>query len=141
VVLEQDDPDLNWETGSYAVRNKSRQGGELPYLSPLLPVDLFLGRCSLTAMALAIFIAIWRLISARPDQPIEASLSVSYLAIVVIASIVWRSIWAKYSQTVNRLENMTEDLEHAMFWKTFKPNLTKVKAEQLSELERFRKQS
>ncbi len=128
IVLEQDNPDLSWETGSYnirydAVHNKTKG---IPNISPLRPVDLFLLACSLVAIALAFLIAL--LGPASTSQSTSLWSSTVYFMINGVTALVWITAWAWYGRRVDELEKMIVDKREAKYWKDFKAKVPDIKA-------------
>lgn len=138
IVLEQDDPDLNWETASYEIRHDSiaTEGKGIRNISPLRPIDLFLFTCSLIAIVLALVILLvllFRPVSSVSSQSAPAWPMQVYFAVTGIATLVWALAWLLFESRVRELEKMTIDKREAEYWEAFKAHVSEIKANQRSQ--------
>ena len=137
IMIEQDNEELNWETGSYQIRRESiaptRDGIQVvSRISPmlLLPIDWFLFSCSIVAIVLACFIAIFTPTSALAAQPALMWTPAVYLGVIGFATFVWGVAWWRYGRNIRALEKMIVDDREAYFWKEFKKNVKDIKAKE-----------
>lgn len=137
IVLEQDNDELNWETGSYQIRHQSIAPAEdgmqsIPHISPLLllPIDWFLFACSMVAIVLAGLITVFAPTSSSSVQLSLISPRAVYLGVVGFTTLVWAISWWRYGQKIHELEKMEVDKKEADFWRQFKKEVKKIKAEE-----------
>ena len=134
IMFEKDSENLNWETGSYCIRRasiaSSRDGTQaISHNSPLLPVDWFLFACSVVAIVLAGFIAVFTPTPSPPAQPTLLWPPVIYFGVIGFTTLVWGAAWWRYGQTIRNLEKMVVDDREAEFWEKFKKEVKAIKEE------------
>jgi hypothetical protein len=142
IVLENGNPDLNWETGSYHIRNKSIQkNSKIRNVSPLVPIDAILTLTSIVAIALTALIP-WLSPSQQSQssvQPLSAQLPTAQeqvvpLIVALVVGLIWFAWWKRYDRVIKNLENMKVDDAEATEWKVFKEKAESIKKEQYTSL-------
>lgn len=104
VVLERDNPDLNWETASFWIRKESTKP-KIWDTSPILPPVLLLSAVSLAAVTMSLWLS-W-------SDPADQTVS------IVVAS-VWGLAWLLYlASSIRRLMFWEVDKNEASQWGDF----------------------
>lgn len=137
IMLERDNPELNWETGSYSIRLNSASPSEKGSLniSPLRSIDSFLLVCSVVAIALPVLILLFDSGSPLTLQSAFQWPALGHVAIIGIAALIWAIAWITSGRRVTELEKMAVDKREAVFWREFALNVSDCKAEQWKEAE------
>lgn len=111
VMIEEDNPQLNWETASYSIRRASLSKQKKVWnVSSLSPFDNILFLSSAVSALLALSLS-W-----TPTTPFY---------VILVITVVWLVSWIWYSFKVRELRLMKVDDREAEFWHSYKTSLRK----------------
>lgn len=99
VMLEEGNPDLNWETASYAIRRASvGKQKQIWNISPLSPLDGIVSAAGFGAAALAIVLSLLpeqQALTLTTLSPAIPPLQIPF-SICFVTALVWFGIWFRY---------------------------------------------
>jgi hypothetical protein len=107
VVLEETNPELHWESGSYFIRSRSlEKRAPIRDISPLRPIDDLLFLSGIASVVVTLILS-W-----PPSIPFYISAGIS---------ILWLALWFWYGRNrVDEWEKMRADDKEAAKWEDFK---------------------
>ena len=113
VMHEEDNPELNWETGSYRIRleslQKPRSGDKKSIwnISPLSPLDSLILLTDIAAVTIAFML----------------SGDLTSKVITGIVAFIGLAIWLAYSLKLQDLRSMAIDQREEKYWREFKQKM------------------
>jgi len=117
IILEDKNPELNWEKASYFVRSNSiKKNASVRNISSIKPIDSLLFFTGIASNILAIYLAF-------PD-PVQ--LGFVLFAVTCGISVLWLGAWIYYSYTkVREWANMTAEEKEAKKWIEFRNSINR----------------
>lgn len=116
IILEDKNPELNWEKASYFVRSNSiKKGASVRNISSINPIDSLLFITGIASNILAICLAF-------PAPPVQQGFDP--FTVTYVISILWLGAWIYYSYTkVREWANMTAEEREAKKWIEFRSSI------------------
>jgi hypothetical protein len=131
IILEDRNPELNWERASYYVRSSSiKKGAPVRNISSLRPTDNLLLYTGLGSNVLSLYLAC----------PTSIQQSRTPISIALAVFVLWFGIWIYYGYTqVHEWNNMSAEDREAEKWIEFRKSLSmKIASKKRTAASRYR---